>query len=614
MPLPDPEPHDKPRRKRRVIGEAPKPKRVAYARPDPEPIIDEPDWRVEVPDEEGDGGSGLTARQRADLKATLAEIANREREALRIFCPMEEQERFFASDAGERVVLGGNRGGKTTTTVVEIARATTGQDPYGKYPERDGVALLVGQDLQHCSKVFYKKLFKKGAIRVIRDLETGAWRTYRPDSPSDLARPADVRLSPPLIPARFYDYDRIAWENKKDEIPKTIPLKNGWTIHFFSSKGAPPQGWDVDLVVFDEEIEHPLWYPEMAARLLDRRTVDPATGRPKSGKFIWSATPQAGTQQLYDLKVRADAQRAEEADAFERGEIPPPPTIECYALGLLGNQFLAQSAKDDLIAKFAASPDEYAVRVEGKFALLGMRVYGEFAPKGVHGIEPFPVPENWCRYAAIDPGRQVCAVLFVAIPPPDHAMAGQKVLYDELYIRKCDAVLFAKAMKEKIGDQVIENWWIDHHAGRIVEIASGKSIEQQYSEELRKLKVGCARSDNKFSWGSDDVQGGLAAVHKGLHIIDGRSEWVVMKDKCPNLLWEAERYSNKKLPSGVITDEPIKLNDHLMDCWRYLAQARLAYVRPRRRTQAIGYTNQALAAKRERAKHRGGFDGTIKVG
>ena len=101
---------------------------------------------------------------------------------------MPEQERFFACHSGERIALGGNRGGKTTVTVVEIARAVTGQDPHDKYPKENGKCILVGKDLQHCSKVFYEKLFKPGAFKVIRDEETGEWRSFRPNDPADQAR------------------------------------------------------------------------------------------------------------------------------------------------------------------------------------------------------------------------------------------------------------------------------------------------------------------------------------------------------------------------------------------------------------------------------------------
>jgi hypothetical protein len=63
----------------------------------------------------------------------------------------------------ERLFLGGNRSGKTLTAAVEVARIMTGQDPFGKQPKKDGIAILVGKDLNHCGKVMAKKLFRPDA-------------------------------------------------------------------------------------------------------------------------------------------------------------------------------------------------------------------------------------------------------------------------------------------------------------------------------------------------------------------------------------------------------------------------------------------------------------------
>ena len=566
---------------------------------------------------EVDDPTRLTAIEHEEFQAVLYEIIRRESESLKLFIPMPEQERFFSSHSGERVALGGNRGGKTTVTVVEIARAVTGQDPHDKYPRENGKCILVGKDLQHCSKVFYEKLFKPGAFKVIRDQETGEWRAYRPNDPDDQSRSDEARKAPPLIPKRFYDFKKIAWENKKDEIPKTIRLKNGWSMHFFSSLGAPPQGWDVDLVAFDEEIEHPLWYPEMSARLLDRRQKNTTTGKVKSGKFIWSATPQAGTQQLYDLKCRGDEERLanEELPEDERRDVLG---IQVFEFGMLENPWVNDDAKREFIAKFADNSDEVDVRVYGKFALLGTRVYSEFMPKGVHGVDTFQIPDDWTSYAIIDPGRQVCAVLLVAVPPPNSEWAGRKVIYDELYIKRCDAKTFAKRFAQRVNGRPIEYGIIDHRAGRITEIGSGRTHEEQYSSALKAENFKFEKGGINFMWSSDDVKAGIEAVRTAMHIIDGKTELVVMRDNCKNLLWEMERYSYRKLPNGVVTDEPIKLNDHACDCLRYAFAANLKYVKPRKRKAAKGYTTVYLEQKRIRAKQKaktlGGFGGSYKVG
>lgn len=53
-------------------------------------------------------------------------LANtRKQEALWLFEPTPTQEAFLASNADERLAIGGNLGGMTTTTMVEIARAVT---------------------------------------------------------------------------------------------------------------------------------------------------------------------------------------------------------------------------------------------------------------------------------------------------------------------------------------------------------------------------------------------------------------------------------------------------------------------------------------------------------
>ena len=547
----------------------------------------------------------LSSTEQSEFQAILQELHERDCEALTIFEPMPEQERFFSSEASERVALGGNRGGKTIAVVVEIARAVTNQDPYEKYGD-SGKFILVGRDLTHCSKVFYENLFLPGAFKVIKDLETGKLRGYRPNDPEDQKRQAEAKDAPPLIPARFYDYSQIAWENKKDSIPKTIPLKNGWTLYFFSGLGGPPQGWKVKGVAFDEEIEHPRWYPEMAMRLPDQRVVDPVTRKVRNGKFIWSATPQAGTQQLYDLKIRGD-------DCF--GD--PKPVIENFMFTMLMNPYLDDAAKAEAMEKLKDNEDEAAVRIHGQFALLGTRVYPEFAPGGVHGCEPFDVPDDWTRYAFVDPGRQVCAVMFVAIPPPSSEWRGRKVIYDELYLKRCDAKIFASNFVARTNGHAIQKGIIDHRGGRLTEIGSGKTPEEQYvaalkAEGFRFVVGGC-----NFEWSSDDLVAGITAVHGMLHVVDGKSEIVVMRNRVPKLLWEMDRYSYKKLPSGIVTDEPIKRRDHQCDNLRYMAQARLPYVKPPKRARAKGYTTLALEAKRERAKARknkeGGFGGSFKV-
>jgi hypothetical protein len=531
----------------------------------------------------------LSGLEHDELREILGEIERREREALRLYEPLEPQDEFHRSVAGERLLRGGNRGGKTLPAAIECARAVTGQDPHGKYPARDGRFVAVGKDLIHCSKVMWRKLIKPGAFKIVRDPETGKWRAFRPFAEWDIAHEAEAKDAPPLIPRRFVA--EIAWENKKDEIPKTVRFSTGWELCFFSSIGAPPQGWDIDAAWFDEEIEHSAWYPETSARLLDRH-----------GRFFWSATPQVGTQVLWDLHVKADEQRGQ-----------PDAAVEEFYLNLLENPHISEKAKREFTSKL--NEDEYNIRVLGQFALLGSRVYPEFAPRGPHGVPAFEIPHEWTRYIFVDPGRQVCAILFVAVPPPyDPEWGGRVVIYDELYIKKCNAVIFAARLWERTKDQAIYDAVIDHRAGRTTEIASGKTPEEQYSESLRALGWKSVRRGHKFAWASDNVKAGIESVRTGLHLDDeGLSRFVVLRERTPQFQWEAERYSYSKI-KGVTTDEPLKVNDHLMDCWRYAAMYNLKYVKPAPRKMKAGYTTEILRRKAEKKARESGWGNSIRCG
>jgi hypothetical protein len=278
-----------------------------------------------APQTEADyAGDHLDRRADVQFASAVRELAGRQVEALKLYEPLPAQEEFHKSRSRQRLLRGSNRGGKTLPAMVEVARAVTNQDPFGKYPSDNGRCYLVGLDLLHVGQVFYHKLFRSGAFKIIRDLTAGRWRAYRPWDNGDYTRRKEAKSAPPLIPARLIE--SIAWEDRAKNIPRMVKLKTGWEITFFSSGAKPPQGMDLDLVAFDEEIEDGEWYPEMCSRLLDR-----------NGLLIWSATPQAGNDQLLSLSERA----GRDADLIN-------PTVREFVILLADNPFIEQSEKDTL--------------------------------------------------------------------------------------------------------------------------------------------------------------------------------------------------------------------------------------------------------------------------
>jgi hypothetical protein len=488
-----------------------------------------------------------------EYNEALYELARRRFEALTLYEPLPNQSPFHESRAKERILRGSVRAGKTLPAAVEVARAVCGKDPWWKYPREDGIVYAVLPNEQHIADVIYPKLCWPGAFKIIRDLETGLWRSYRPWQ--DAARESETKKSAPLIPPRYIK--DIAWSNKKAHIPKSIRFTTGWELTFFTEGSIPQRGVAIDLGWFDEEIVSEDWYVEISARLLDRK-----------GKFIWSASPQVGTQMLFEIHKRAEEQLSLPKEQRRAEE---------YHMKLSVNPFIDKDEVSSLHEKYSA--DKRRVMIDGEYAIMSYMVYPDFS-KTVHGVKEFDIDPSWSHYMLVDPGRQVCGTLFFAVPPDNHALAGRKICYDELYIKDCTASMWGDEVGPRVRGKNFVEFIIDHQGSNPHEIGSGKTVEEQYTEALRVQRVRCRLSGDGFTWGSNDLKAGLSRVHTWLqNRDDGYPTFVYFVERIYWLLWEFERYHNAK-KNDQLTDTPLKKNDHLMDLLRYAAMHGLPYVEP----------------------------------
>lgn len=531
-----------------------------------------------------DPGNAAVGPDAERMHRVIAELARRKVESLTLYEALPEQDAFHQSRARVRLLRGSNRGGKTLPAAVEVARAVTGCDPYGKFRPANGRLYAVGKNLDHVGEVMWRKLGRSGAFRIIRDPKTKQWRAFRPWNDWDQAYKEKSKEAPPLIPPRMIS--KVAWENKSKGIPKLVVLNNGWEIGFYSSEGHIPQGSDLDGWWFDEELVNEAWYPEMRTRILDR-----------GGLGWWSATPQAGTDVLFDLHEKAMAQvgRAN-------------PGVKEFLILLADNRHMGEQEKKDLAEDL--SEEERLVRIQGEFALGSWKVYPGFSMT-VHGMTLEDVPPGWTRYMVVDPGHAVCACLFAAVPPPNY---GDFVLcYDELYIPQCDAAKFADHVRQKAQGQTFHSFVMDHHMGLYTEVGTGINVMTQYAAALESVNVRSTMTGHSFHLASDDVQGGITAVRgwiapseSGLPTLRVRRGWL------PHLEDEMKRYVFERR-NGVVTDKPSrKRYFHMMDCLRYLAMFQPVYVPPRKGSAPL---SPALAAFRAFQKRFGKQDdGRVRFG
>lgn len=478
---------------------------------------------------------------------------------MRLYRPNPNQEEIHKSLASEILVIGGNRSGKSLCTFVEDARAVTGQDPYHKYPEKDGMLCIIGKDWKHIGLVVVPYLFRAGAFKIIKDEETGEWRAYDPTK--DEARRAEAKPAPPLIPPRMIK--STSWVLKSANYMQRCTLHNGWEINFFSSEGEPPQGFQSNRCHIDEDINNESWVPEMQARLVDRK-----------GVLCWSAMPHSTNNALLGLKERADAAEEQLGEEAE---------IKQFKLRFLDNPYLDADEKRKSIERWAAvGEDVLRMRAEGDFITDSILVFPNFDMR-IHGLErdELPngqVPNDWTRYAVIDPGHAVTAVLFAAVPPDERFW----LCYDQLYIRQCNATIFGERFREKVRDYHFHAFIIDAHGGRLRDIGSGRLPVEQYTEQLIKHGIKSEVTGHSFLAGCDDIIARGESTRTALHIRPvGTPTLRVLRGSCPDLERELKRYRkmvNNVAGTAVVTDKPNTRGEvHLCQCLEYLCAYRPSY-------------------------------------
>jgi len=503
----------------------------------------------------------ITQHEQNKIRELHNELKSRELEGLNLYKPSPTQDQIHQCKASEILVIGGNRSGKSLCTFVEDARCVCNKDPYKKYPDK-GTLVVIGKDWRHIGLVAYAMLFKPGAFRIIKDATTGDWRTYSPETDAD--RRSESRPAPPLIPERLIK--STSWVLKSANYIQSCELHTGWTIYFFSSEGDPVQGFQTDRCHIDEDINNENWVPEMQARIVDRK-----------GVLTWSAMPHSTNNALLGLKERAEEQEHLHGEKSE---------IRHFKLRFLDNAFLDADEKKKSIERWSAvSLDTLRQRAEGDFVVDSVLMYPNFA-MDVHGFSLSDLPESrvpsqWTRYAVIDPGHTVTAVLFAAVPP-DESMI---LVYDQLYIRHCNARIFGEQFEKKVRGSHFHAFIIDAHGARIRDIGSGRLPSEQYTEELVNRNIRSQVTGASFLAGCDDIPARTEAARSMLHIRpNGTPILRVLRNTCPDLEREIKRYRKKvNYVSGmpVVTDMPNTRGDcHLVQCLEYLCAYAPSYHKP----------------------------------
>lgn len=199
---------------------------------------------------------------------------------------------------------------------------------------------------------------------------------------------------------------------------------------------------------------------------------------------------------------------------------------------------------------------------EGKWVGAEGAVYEEYRYE-THVIEPFTIPAGWRRFRAIDFGyRNPFVCQWWAVDGD-----GRLYLYRELY---------------RTGRIVAD------HAEEIKRLSAGETFEFTVADHDAEDRATLAAAGIRTIAAKKEVMPGIEAVQKRLRVDgDGRArifffndalvgadDTLIDKKKPTCLIDEITAYAWVKSADGrAIKEQPVKEDDHAMDCMRYAVMA-----------------------------------------
>jgi phage terminase large subunit-like protein len=235
-----------------------------------------------------------------------------------------------------------------------------------------------------------------------------------------------------------------------------------------------------------------------------------------------------------------------------------------------------QIEKDNLYRKYDKTLLRDAVR-KGEFSYLSGRWWLEFDPK-YHVITSFPIPAEWKRWRAIDPGAAAPTGAVWIAKHPQHNIL---FVYREYYkagttiAERCRDIIELSGnqrfrdgfcyTERQTGEQY-ENTLIDFHEFHVDPI-SGDSLESEYIKQGLICAAGTGlKQENR----REMIRKWLWIDMNEKHFIthEPGAPRIYIFDSCPNLIWEAQKKSVKRSASDNASTSERKIDnkdDHLMD-------------------------------------------------
>jgi hypothetical protein len=454
------------------------------------------------------------------------------------FKDLGNQEKFTRSKKQVRLLFGSNRSGKSVRSTVEEIACALGYRPWLPYDDPDRIVKLANNQAIPVPNI---------GFHLLENLKVAGVQVFIPKMeewlPKGMAKIRKNNLGQPV----------------------SVDFGNGSIIHVLSQEQSTTslEGAAGHYVVSDEPPTKDKWTALM------RGLVD------YSGIAWIAATPIKASHFMAELMTRA-------AD--------PNSDVELISISIEDNRksrggYLDDAAVDRFIASL--DPDEIEPRLYGRPAHLAGAVFKRWRPAHPFFVAPFEIPPDWPRIMAVDPaGRKPMAALWIAISPQN-----KWYIYRELYNpglitvkQVCDWIKEAEGWNQlKDG-----SWYCGPGAepvvlrlidtsGNILERTSGNTITAAFALNdlpiMSAQKIGYLASIDQINtmFGTDTGRDWTSGPDLITFNLCSR-----MAYEFQNFVWKPESAQHKT--SGADPDDkPLKTNDDLVDCLRYLVMTRARY-------------------------------------
>ena len=431
-------------------------------------------------------------------------------ESVYSYVPHEKQKTFHCSMAEERLLIGGNRSGKTVSNVVECIWRLTKTHPFR--PDLNAIKEPIRGRIVTVS-------LKEGLLKII------------------------LPLFKKWMPKKFLI--NRSWEKSYNKEERTLYLVDGSFIEFMSYEQDLEKfaGTSRHFCSFDEEPPRAIW-EECLLRLVDT-----------DGDWWISMTPVEGLTWVFDLIYKP----------WEEGRRPETLVVK---VSMHDNPHLTKKGKDKILKNITDDADRQA-REEGSFVEIKGLVYKDFQVQ-LHVRPHFQLQKGMKIWTSLDTGwRHPAAWLWHAVLPSGHIVTFHEIVESERTIES----LAAEILEWEAENIISKGFEIYSRTGdpamRQVREATGTSVIGEYAKRGVYIGVeGVPSGAGSVDIGVNKMTTYLQTLVKEMPLWTVTADCPKLIKEMKGLRWE--KYETKtmdqKKPLKTTID---KRNDDAADSLRY---------------------------------------------